>query len=253
MPRWTGRVVVRTKPWQRVFYRFVRLIVGGSSVLYWRVRVEGMENIPKQGPFILSPVHRSYIDTPLMAVIANRYIRFMGKDGMWKTPVSDWFFTTMGGFPVHRGTPDRAALSACEVLLKDGQPLMIFPEGTRKKGPVIKEMFEGPAYLAAKCQVPVVPVGLGGTERAMARGTWVLRPSKVAIVVGAPVPPPAPTGGGRVSRKGVKVYSETLRCRLQELFDDAQRRAGIPESQIGLAAVPAAPELPAGEAHGVES
>jgi len=240
MPRWNGTIVVHTKPWEKVFFFVVRNLVGAFSRVYWRVQTKGLANIPKQGPFILSPIHRSYIDTPLMAVIVRRYTRFMGKDAMWKFPLTDWFFTSMGGFPVHRGTPDRAALSACEQLLGDGQPILIFPEGTRKSGPVIKEMFEGPAYLAAKCQVPVIPVGLGGTERAMPRGRWFLRPTRTTIFIGEPLAPPAPTEGGRVGRKGVKAFHEVLKGRLQELFDDAQRAAGIPEAEIGPAAAGAA-------------
>ncbi len=222
MPRWSGEVQVRFAPWQHVLYRFVRAVVGGLCKALWRVRVRGLENIPARGPFILAPVHRSNVDTPLVSLMGRRQLRFMGKDSMWKFGFSDWFFTSMGGFPVHRGTPDRDALRSCERLLADGQALVIFPEGTRRSGPTVDEMFEGPAYLSAKLQVPIVPVGIGGSEGAMPKGSRGIRLVKISIVVGEPIAPPEPTESGRVGRKGVRALTEELQQRLQELFDEAQ-------------------------------
>lgn len=222
MPRWSGEVQVRFAPWQHVLYRFVRLVVGGFCKAFWRVQVRGLEHIPAEGAFILSPVHRSNIDTPLVALMGRRMVRFMGKDTMWKFTISDWFFTSMGGFPVHRGTPDRDALRSCEKLLADGQALVIFPEGTRRSGPAVTEVFEGPAYLSGKLQVPIVPVGIGGSEGAMPKGSKGIRPVKVSIVVGQLIPPPARTESGRVGRSTIRAHTEGLKQRLQELFDEAQ-------------------------------
>jgi 1-acyl-sn-glycerol-3-phosphate acyltransferase len=222
MPRWSGEVRVRFDRWQHVLYRFVRAVVGGFCKGFWRVRVRGLEHIPADGAFILSPVHRSNIDTPLVALMGKRLVRFMGKDTMWKYRFSDWFFTSMGGFPVHRGTPDRHALRSCEKLLADGQALVIFPEGTRRSGPVVAEVFEGPAYLSGKLQVPIVPVGIGGSEGAMPKGSKGIRPVKVSIVVGEPIPPPPRTESGRVGRSAIRAHTEALKQRLQELFDEAQ-------------------------------
>ncbi len=218
MPRWSGEVRVRFSPWQHVLYRTIRLLVGRFCRLVWRVRVNGLEHIPATGPFILSPVHRANVDTPLVALMGTRMLRFMGKDAMWKFGFSDWFFTSMGGFPVHRGVPDRDALRSCERLLADGQALVIFPEGTRARGPVIGELFEGPAYLSAKLQVPIVPVGIGGSAGPRAG----ILPGRISIVVGEEISPPSPTESGRVGRKGVRALSQQLRSRLQALFDDAQ-------------------------------
>lgn len=222
MPRWSGEVQVRLAPWQHVLYRLVRLAVGGFCRAFWRVEVRGLEHIPAGGAFILSPVHRSNIDTPLVALMGRRLVRFMGKDSMWKYRFSDWFFTSMGGFPVHRGTPDRDALRSCERLLADGQALVIFPEGTRRNGPLVTDVFEGPAYLSAKLQVPIVPVGIGGSEGAMPKGSKGIRPVKVSIVVGEPIPPPPRTDSGRVGRRAVRALTEQVQVRLQELFDEAQ-------------------------------
>jgi 1-acyl-sn-glycerol-3-phosphate acyltransferase len=209
-------------------YRIVRAACSGASKILWRVTIEGKGNIPRAGPFILSANHRSNIDTPLVATMTRRKMRFLGKDSMWKYPFTDWFFSNMGGFPVDRGRPDRAALHSCEKLLRAGQPLVMFPEGTRQTGPLVEteHMFEGPAYLAMKCQVPIVPVGIGGSERAMPKGAKFIRFTKIHIAVGEPIPPPSVTEAGRVSRKAVHQLTETLRDRIQELFDRAQIRSG---------------------------
>ncbi len=225
MPSWSGEVQVPLAAWQHVLYRSVRFLVGGFCRLFWRVHIQGLDRIPAKGAFILSPVHRSNIDTPLVALMGRRTLRFMGKDSMWKFGMSDWFFTSMGGFPVHRGIPDRDALRSCERLLAAGQALVIFPEGTRRSGPVVHELFEGPAYLSSKLQVPIVPVGIGGSEGAMPKDARFIRPVRISIVVGEPISPPAPTGSGRVGRQGVRALSDQLRTRLQELFDQAEAEA----------------------------
>src|SRR5712692_8038271 len=104
-----------------MFYGVVRAIVAGFCYVFWRVRVEGRENIPRSGPFIFAPVHRSNIDTPLMACVARRRLRFMGKDSLWKYRWSAWFFSSMGRFPVHRGLADREALRNCRAAIAGGE------------------------------------------------------------------------------------------------------------------------------------
>ena len=87
---------------------------------------------------------------------------------------------------------------------------------------------DGAAYLSLKTGVPIVPVGLGGTESAMRKGSNMVYPVKMTIVVGEPMYPAAPTDGGRVSRKAVSRAHGRLTERVQELFDQAQRLAGRP-------------------------
>jgi 1-acyl-sn-glycerol-3-phosphate acyltransferase len=213
---------------ERAEYAFVRGAVAGFCRLFWRLRVEGRDRVPAQGPFILSPVHRSNIDTPLAACVTRRRVRFLGKDSMWKYRWSAWFFTTLGGFPVHRGTPDREALRRCEAALRRGEPVVVFPEGTRRSGPVVEDLFEGAAYLAVRTGVPIIPVGVGGSERAMPKGAKFIHPVKVQMVVGRPLVPPPREEGGRGNRRHAHELTEELRDELQRLFDQAQAAAGSP-------------------------
>jgi 1-acyl-sn-glycerol-3-phosphate acyltransferase len=199
-----------------------RLIIVVGTVLF-RVKVVGKENLPKSGACVVAPVHRSNLDTPILAFVTGRRLRFMGKDSLWKSKAG-WYFTALGGFPVVRGTADREALRACEAILQRGEPLVMFPEGTRRTGESLAELFDGPAFLAARTGAPIVPIGIGGTEDIMPRGSKLIRPKKVAIVIGPPIHPPAPEG--RVPRRVVRELTEQLAVELQKVFDDARVLAG---------------------------
>ncbi len=209
-------------------YAFVRGALVGFCRLFWRLRVEGLEHVPADGPFILSGVHRSNIDTPLVAAVTRRRLRYMGKKEMWKWRPAGWLFTTLGGFPVNRGAADREALRTCTELLRGGEPLVIFPEGGRRAGPVVGDIFEGAAYLSAKTGAPIVPVGIGGSEAAMPIGAKMLRPVRVHLVIGPPLRA-EPTGAAKASRRAVRELNDRLRSELQRLFDEAQKKAGPPQ------------------------
>ena len=210
---------------ERWLYRFVRGVFALFARTWLRLEVDGAERLP-EGPFVLAPVHRSNIDFLIAAAITRRRMRYMGKHTIWKYGPLGRLFTALGAFPVHRGSADREALRRCEASLSGGEPLVMFPEGTRQSGPVVEELFDGPAFVAARAGVPIVPVGIGGSEAAMPRGAKGIHRVKVVVVVGEPMPAPVGEDGKRPSRKQVRATTEELRSRVQLLFDDAQRRAG---------------------------
>ncbi len=219
-----------------ILYRICWYIVWVITRLYWRVSYEGRENVPKVEPFILAPAHRSFLDFALVSGVTRRRLCYMAKDTIWKYPFFNRFLYALGAFPVHREGTDREALRRCMAVLERGEPLVLFPEGTRRSGPVIQELHEGAAYLACRTGVPIVPVGIGGSERAMKKGQRVPRPVKVHIIVGPPIRPPAPErrsgpqpgeGSARTSRRTVHQLTEQLREEVQRLFDLAQERAGV--------------------------
>jgi 1-acyl-sn-glycerol-3-phosphate acyltransferase len=210
---------------KRLWYDFVRGVIAWFCRLYWRTGIAGTAHVPRHGAFILAPVHRSNIDTPLVCAVTSRRLRYMGKDSMWKYRWSAWFFDSLGGFPVHRGEPDRHALRTCEQVLSAGEPLVVFPEGTRQSGPIVENVFDGVAYLALKTGAPIVPVGIGGSEGAMPKGAKFIKPVKVQLLVGAPLEVKAPEPGQRVARRAVRELTEELTAVLQALFDEAQAAA----------------------------
>ena len=208
----------------RAFYYVARAIVTGFTRVWTRMRVEGREHVPKQGPYVLAPVHRSNMDTPISACVTRRRLRFMGKDSLWQHEPAAWLLSALGGFPVSRGTADREALQRCIAVLEAGDPLVLFPEGERKSGPVVQPLFDGAAYVALKAGVPIVPVGIGGSEAVMPKGSRFIHPSKVHVIVGPPIPPPI-SAVARVPRAAVRDVTAELHATLQHLFDDATKRA----------------------------
>jgi len=212
-----------------VFDRALYWVCRGSievfARVFWRLSVEGRERLPASGAYVVAPVHRSNVDTPLTGCITRRRMRFMGKDSLWKSRAGARFFSALGGFPVHRNAADRDALRRAIEVVEGGEPLVLFPEGARQSGPLVTELYEGAAYVAVRTGVPIVPVGIGGSERAMPKGSKFLRPVRIAIIVGEPIDPPV-TDGRRGSRRAVHELTEQLHKQLQVLFDAAQVRAG---------------------------
>ncbi|MEM1333596.1 MAG: 1-acyl-sn-glycerol-3-phosphate acyltransferase [Actinomycetota bacterium] len=212
-----------TWPYQ-LLYRFGRFTVAGTIKTYTRMQVHGFDNLPDEGGYLFAPSHRSYIDTPLAAAIQTRRMRFMGKDSMWKYRRLGRLFSALGAFPVSRGSIDRQALKRCVDILREGEPLVIFPEGERKDGPVIQPLFDGVAYIAAKADVPIVPVGIGGSAAVMPRGAKFVYPKKVWIVIGEPFRVEVDERG-RATREALAAATERLHREIQARFDEAEQRA----------------------------
>ncbi len=216
---------------RRRLYAVVAYFILAVSRMCFGARIEGLENVPTEGPFILAPVHRSNLDFGLVVGCTGpwRRMRYLAKDTLWK----GWWgklWTALGAIPVHRGAPDREALTTCVGVLEHGEPLVMFPEGTRQTGPMVEELFDGVAYVQGRTGVPIVPVGIGGSEAAMPKGAKFIRRQKVVLVVGEPLAAPARTEQGRVSRSAVRDRTTELHTVLQDLFDDAQRKAGTPNA-----------------------
>ena len=206
-------------------YTVFRSIVCWFTQAVTRLSIEGRGHLPATGAYVLAPIHRSYIDTPVAACVTRRRLRFMGKAEMWKYPSLGWFFSALGAFPVNRGSADREALARCVAVLEHGEPLVLFPEGERKDGPIVQPLFDGAAFVAARAGVPIIPVGIGGSARAMPRGARMIHPRKVHVVIGEPIV--AEVGvSGRASRRAVSAATDQLSAELQRLYDLAQARVG---------------------------
>lgn len=228
--RRSGVVIHLDPPTRRELwlYGFVRAALVAFATAWFRVEYHGLEKIPR-GPFILAPIHRSNIDFLLAAGCVRRRQRFLAKDTLWK-PGWGRLWSALGGIPVARGTADREALKACQQVIRSGEPLVMFPEGTRQSGPEVQPLFDGPAYVQARTGAPIVPVGIGGSERAMPKGAKLIRPVKVHVVIGDPIEAPV-VEGAKATRVSVRSQTDLLSATIQELFDDAQRRTGHPNQR----------------------
>ncbi len=211
----------------RFMFLATRSLVAVISKLYFRMSIIGSEKLP-DGPFILAPIHRSNLDSPFASLVTSRRMRFMGKDSLWRPARTRRFLYAIGGYPVARGSADREAMRTTIAMLEQGEPVVMFPEGTRCFGPEVSPLFDGPAYVAVRTGVPIVPLGIGGSERAMRRGSKLVWPVKVAMIVGDPIPAPVVPEGKRAPRRAVKETTEALAAELQIIFDRAQAYVGRP-------------------------
>jgi len=207
----------------KIAYHIVRTSVTVFCRVWCRMSIEGRENFPASGSFILAPTHRSIIDTPVASGVYRKRMRFMGADKWWSNRHFGKLLTALGGFPVSRGSADREALRRCIAVIEGGEPLVLFPEGERKSGPVVQPLFEGAAYVAMKTGVPIIPVGIGGSERVMPKGTKLIHPRKMHVMVGAPLTMPV-TDSPKAQRAAARQLTIDLHAELQRLFDAAQAR-----------------------------
>ena len=151
-------------------------------------RIEIVGRLPP-GACVVAANHESLLDPPLLALASNRPLRFLAKEELWRYRPGAWLMDALGGVPVARGREGYVAIDRAEELIRAGEPVAIFPEGTVKGGTWTR----GAARLALATGAPLVPVTILGTARALSRGRIAF--PKVRIVVGDPiaVEPAVPT------------------------------------------------------------
>lgn len=144
------------------FYNGVKKVVGVPLKLFFNVRISGLENIP-EGNYILAGNHKSMWDVILLANSIPTNIRFMGKKELFNNPVLGSFFSKLGSFPVDRDNIDINAIKTSLRLLKEGETIGVFPEGTRNKTKALTLPFkEGVTRIATKTKKLIVPFGIDG-------------------------------------------------------------------------------------------
>jgi 1-acyl-sn-glycerol-3-phosphate acyltransferase len=177
-----------------MFYTLGRgALVPLSRVLY-RPTIEGKQNVPLSGGLILASNHRSFIDSFAIPLVSPRHVRFLAKEEYWtgrgiKGALQRGFFTSVGMVPVNRASAQAAqeSLDAGLEVLKAGEAFGIYPEGTRSRDGRLYRGRTGVAWLALHARVPVVPVGLIGTEHIQPVGSKFPRLAKVTVRFGAPI------------------------------------------------------------------
>jgi 1-acyl-sn-glycerol-3-phosphate acyltransferase len=200
-------------------YRIVRGIVFCVSRALWRIRFVGQDRLPRTGPYILAPSHRSNLDSFFAALVTTRRVRFMAKREIWKSKLLGRAAAALGAFPVDRGGADRAALRTAGECLAAGDPRVIFPEGTRRAGLIVEDLHDGAAYLAARHGVPIVPVGIAGSEEILAKGAKLPKLKRVLVVIGEPLETALPEGA--TPRSEVRALTAEVQVALQWAFDEA--------------------------------
>ncbi len=168
-------------------YRFLKAL-GFIFAFYLRVKVEGGENIPKQGGFILASNHSSHLDPIALGIASPRYLSFMARHTLYEiNPFFSWFLSKFNVHPIDRHSPDRGSLSRFNIFLLEGQGIVYFPEGTRSCDGELGDFKKGVGVIGVRTTCPVIPVYISGTYEAMAKGAKFARPKSVEVNFGKAV------------------------------------------------------------------
>jgi 1-acyl-sn-glycerol-3-phosphate acyltransferase len=173
-----------------VAYWIMKAIISPFLHLLWRVRVEGREHIPADGPVILAANHQSFCDSFFLPLVVRRRVTYVAKAEYFDSWKTSWFFRAAGQIPMNRagGDASQRALDTATAVLQGGGVLAIYPEGTRAPNICLHTGKTGVARLALGCDVPVIPVGLIGTRTVQPPGSMVMRPfHSVTVRFGAPI------------------------------------------------------------------
>ena len=225
--------------------------------LPFRVEIEGLENVPREGGVILASNHRSYLDGLVVAAIASqrgRKLRFLGKREIFEAPVLKYIARAAGQIPVDRGTGSQKPLRAAFDALDRGEAVAILPEGTIPRGeaffdPVLKGK-PGVARMAIGSGAPVIPIALWDTERIWPRNARVpnlaMLKETVRARVGEPIWLKVPAGDEE-SAPHLKAAAQQVMDRISELLPREVREPSPPTAEQIAAAkppiVPVAQEL----------
>ena len=170
------------------FYSFVRFLATAVLRGWFRVRISGVEHIPPEGPAIVAPNHKNFLDAFFVGIATRRHVRYMAKVELFKGPLA-WLFPRLGAFPVRRGEADTQALQTARAILLAGGVVVVFPEGTRVEQPdALGSPHRGAGRLALETTAPIVPAAITGTAH-----LWRGALPKVRRVQLTFLPPPYPT------------------------------------------------------------
>lgn len=161
-----------------MLYKVVRSIVKGFYHTRFKIKVIGEERIPDSGPVLICSNHISEFDPPLVAVSAKREMAFFAKLELFKIPLLGNLISRLNAIPVDRGKGDRQALKKSVEALKDGNMMLIFPEGSRTKDGKLQDLQQGASFIAVKGGAKIVPAAIKGAYN---------RKKGITLVFGKPI------------------------------------------------------------------
>ena len=196
-------------------YKIIRAVLNFILFVIFRLHVEGWDNVPPNGAIMVAPNHKSDWDPPLIGVAFDtRIIHYMAKEELFKNPIFGWIIRQFGTFPVKRGAVDRTAIRQAIRELKAGNPLGIFPEGTRIRREGLGRFHSGMASLALMTGTPILPVAVIGSRY------LPHRKGPLAVLIGKPVP----VKKQRPTDELVAELNEEIKGKIQQLMDEYQAK-----------------------------
>ncbi|MFQ5585781.1 MAG: lysophospholipid acyltransferase family protein [Thermodesulfobacteriota bacterium] len=167
---------------------WMRILLALSGV---RVEMEGVEHIPK-GAVVLASNHQSAYDILVLQAYLPLQFRWIAKESLFRIPIIGWSMSLAGYISIDRGRASLAYRSierAAEKVKREGVSVVIFPEGTRGTTSRLLPFKRGSFLLALKSGVPVVPVSITGTLDILKKGSLLIRPARVRVVIGHQIDP----------------------------------------------------------------
>jgi 1-acyl-sn-glycerol-3-phosphate acyltransferase len=161
--------------------------------LLLRGRTAGTANVPPHGGLVVVANHGSHLDPPLLSCAVRRPVAFMAKEELFRVPLLGPLIRACGAYPVARGGGDREALRTACRRLEEGWATGVFLDGTRQEDGRVSSPQPGAALLAARTGLPLLPVAIINSHRALGPGGGRLRLVPVHVRIGTPIPPPAST------------------------------------------------------------
>ncbi|MBU9723970.1 MULTISPECIES: lysophospholipid acyltransferase family protein [Bacillaceae] len=190
-------------------YRVGRFLCAVFLRIFYRVKVLGKENIPKDGGVLLCSNHIHLLDPPLVGSFIKRQVCYMAKAELFETPILKHIIRRLGAFPIRRGMSDRQALRTGLNLLKEGNMVGIFPEGTRSKTQELGKGLAGVGFFALRSNAKVVPCAIIGTYKIF---------SRVTLVYGSPID----MNPLRENKASAEEATEKIMEGIQELLNEYQ-------------------------------
>jgi len=175
-------------------------------VLFARWKVTGRNNIPAGGPLLIVANHLSLADPPIIGTSIHRRMVFLAKEDLFRARVSSYFIRNYGALSLRRGGLNRKTLASAEAWLAQGNALVMFPEGGRSPDRQLQHAFSGSAMLAIRLGVPILPVGISGTEVIKGLG-WCRHRPRIGVNIGPVFMPPA---DGSKDRETLQTFTDTI-------------------------------------------
>ena len=163
------------------FYRFAQFLSWWFFKFFHRLEVIGLNNIPSKGAFILASNHQSYFDPPALGCKLPRNLHYFARDSLFFWPLG-FFIRNLNSIPVNRSQLDIATLKRVLRVLKQGDPLLVFPEGTRSSDGQIQSGKKGIGLLLAKSQSDVLPARIRGGNEVLGKGMMIPRIGRKLVV-----------------------------------------------------------------------
>ena len=215
------------KPVKNIAFNILWFIGYVLRKLYLHVNIEGLENVPRKGSYLLVGNHQSYFDPVVLHLVSPRRLNFLMAAEYYNNWRWKWFYDVFGCIPLEKGRANPKAVERAMKVILEGEPLVMFPEGGISIDGRIGKWQPGVGMVALRTGVPVIPVIIKGTRDALPIGRYILRSKPVEVYAGKPIV--FKQREGPISRDEINEATH----RIRQAFLQLAREKGLYEEIVG--------------------